>query len=86
MRIATSRRTRRRQRAARTAPRQLNALEAELAGDSGELGADALRAELYEGRLDGHALIDAHGETPAVDFRSGRPRPSDCSPATATPE
>ena len=47
---------------------RLEVLEAELTGDGGELGAEALRAELYEGRLDGHALLDARGEAPAFDL------------------
>ncbi|MBK5937269.1 AsmA family protein [Halorhodospira halophila] len=50
---------------------KLGALEAQLTGDDGELGAEALRAEFYDGQLDAHALLDARGDVPAVDFALG---------------
>ncbi|MFP4129212.1 MAG: AsmA family protein [Halorhodospira sp.] len=54
----------------RIAGLRIQALEASLAGADGEVGADALEAQLYDGRFSGHALLDARGEAPAFDIAS----------------
>jgi len=41
--------------------------EARLTGSEGELGAESLRARLYEGELAGHAWLDARGDVPAFN-------------------
>jgi len=42
--------------------------EAQLTGEDGKLGAESLRARLYEGELAGHAWLDASGEKPGFDL------------------